>query len=37
MSKTCKKLMVHSDLATTQLYLHADEEQMKKTIERMGK
>jgi len=25
------------DLKTTQRYLHADEEQMKKTVERMGK
>jgi len=32
--KDLQKLM---GLATTQRYLHADEERMKKTIQRMGK
>ena len=32
-----QKLMVHSDLKTPQRYLHPDDEQMRKTVERMGK
>jgi site-specific recombinase XerD len=33
--KDLQRLMGHSDLKITQRYLHADEEQMKKIVERM--
>ena len=35
--KDLQKLLGHSDLKTRQRYLHADDEQMRKTVERMGK